>query len=49
MTFGKSSAFTGTGFKLACKAVGIRHTAGSVKAFLDPFRNAGDLPAKCAL
>lgn len=41
--------FTGTGFRLACKAVGIRHTAGSVKAYLDPFRNASEMPAKCKI
>lgn len=41
--------FTGAGFRLACKAVGIRHTAGSIKAYLDPFRNADEMPAKCKI
>lgn len=40
-----SASYTGSGFKLAAKACGIKHTAKSINAFLGP----SPLPASCAL
>lgn len=38
---------TGPGFRMACKTCGIKHTGRSIAAFLDPLRNASDVPAVC--
>lgn len=39
--------FNGKGFSRAAKACGIKSTAKSIKAYLDPLRNAEPLPAAC--
>lgn len=41
--------YNGEGIKRACKACGIKYTGKSVRAFLDPVRNANEMPAACTI